>query len=276
MIETFAPDRTDDALDVRRLPGRPRCGQHFRDPHASQALPRGPPIDAAAIADHVARRRIPWKGLGDLLGDPDRRWVFRDTELHDPATVMAQDDEAVQQPERCGRDNKEIHRRQATDMVFEEPAPRLRWRFGMAKDVSAYTTQRGLRLRWGVPKGAKLRISAANSIRRLVMGVAIALRGDFDGPGLRRLAEAAKDAGQSRRGLALGDIYDGGARSDAARMSGVGLSGDPGLGGCVSMPMVRTGRLTARHRARRPSSTTRNAERLHGSSGTGRSRRPMA
>ncbi len=38
MIETFAPDRTDDALDVRRLPGRPRCGQHFRDPHASQAL----------------------------------------------------------------------------------------------------------------------------------------------------------------------------------------------------------------------------------------------
>ncbi len=26
MIETFAPDRTDDALDVRRLPGRPRCG----------------------------------------------------------------------------------------------------------------------------------------------------------------------------------------------------------------------------------------------------------
>ena len=108
------------------------------------------------------------------------------------------------------------------------------------------------------------------------MGVAIALRGDFDGPGLRRLAEAAKDAGQSRRGLAPGGIYDGGARSDAARMSGVGLSGDPGLGGCVSMPMGRTGRLTARHRVRRPSSTTRNARRLDGSSRTGRSRRPTA
>ena len=44
MIETFAPDRTDDALDVRRLPGRPRCGQYFRDPHTSQALARGLPI----------------------------------------------------------------------------------------------------------------------------------------------------------------------------------------------------------------------------------------
>ncbi len=73
------------------------------------------------------------------------------------------------------------------------------------------------------------------------MGAAIALRGDFDGPGLRRLAKATKEAGQSRRLLALAEIYDGGARSDAARMSGVGLSGDPGLGGCVSMPMGRTG-----------------------------------
>ena len=58
--------------------------------------------------------------------------MFRDTEMHDPATVMAEDDEAVQQPERCGRDNKEIYRRQATDMVFEEPAPGLRWRFGIS------------------------------------------------------------------------------------------------------------------------------------------------
>ena len=55
------------------------------------------------------------------------------------------------------------------------------------------------------------------------MGTAIALRDDYDGSGLRRLARAAKDAGQSRRCLALAEIYDGGTRSDAARMSGVGL-----------------------------------------------------
>ncbi len=55
------------------------------------------------------------------------------------------------------------------------------------------------------------------------MGAAIALRGDFDGPGLRRLAKRTKDAAQSRRLLALAEIYDGGARTDAARISGVGL-----------------------------------------------------
>ncbi len=55
------------------------------------------------------------------------------------------------------------------------------------------------------------------------MGRAIALRDDFDGPELRRLAKASKDAGQSRRLLALAEIYDGGRRTDAARLGDVGL-----------------------------------------------------
>ena len=55
------------------------------------------------------------------------------------------------------------------------------------------------------------------------MGRAIALREDFDGPTLRRLAKASKDAGQSRRLLALAGIYDGGKRTDAARIGDVGL-----------------------------------------------------
>ena len=55
------------------------------------------------------------------------------------------------------------------------------------------------------------------------MGSAIALREDFDGVGLRRIAKASKDAAQSRRLLALAEIYDGGARSDGARVGGVGL-----------------------------------------------------
>ncbi len=55
------------------------------------------------------------------------------------------------------------------------------------------------------------------------MGRAVALREDFDGPGLRRLAKASKDAGQSRRLLALAEIYDGGRRTAAARIGDVGL-----------------------------------------------------
>jgi len=55
------------------------------------------------------------------------------------------------------------------------------------------------------------------------MGVAMALRVDFDGATLRRLARMTKNAKQSRRLLALAEIYDGSSRGNAARIGGVGL-----------------------------------------------------
>jgi len=55
------------------------------------------------------------------------------------------------------------------------------------------------------------------------MGRAIALREEFSAQDLRRLARVSKDAAQSRRLVALAEIYDGGSRTDAARIGGVGL-----------------------------------------------------
>lgn len=55
------------------------------------------------------------------------------------------------------------------------------------------------------------------------MGTAIGLRDDYDGPALRRLARGSKSANQARRLLALAEIYDGGSRTAAARIGGVGL-----------------------------------------------------
>ena len=55
------------------------------------------------------------------------------------------------------------------------------------------------------------------------MGSAIGLRADYDGAGLRRLARVTRSANQGRRLLALAEIYDGGSRTAAARIGGVGL-----------------------------------------------------
>jgi len=71
--------------------------------------------------------------------------------------------------------------------------------------------------------------------------VQIALRVDFDGATVRRLARKTKNANQSRRLLALAEIHDGGSRSDAARIGGVGLqivrwTVSPTNGSCGSMP----------------------------------------
>ena len=88
---------------------------------------------------------------------------------------------------------------------------------------------------------------------------AIPLRTDIDGDQIRLLAKKAKDGPQARRLLALASIYDGGSRSEAARIGGVTLQvirdwvlrfnarGPDGLmnGKAPGQPS----RLTAAHRA---------------------------
>jgi transposase len=59
--------------------------------------------------------------------------------------------------------------------------------------------------------------------RRFAMRPGIELRTDYDAARLRALAKATRNAGQSRRLLALAEIYDGGTRTRAARVGGVGL-----------------------------------------------------
>lgn len=55
------------------------------------------------------------------------------------------------------------------------------------------------------------------------MAAAIKLRDDFSNDALRRLARESRDAKKVRRLLALAVIRDGGSRTDAARIGGVGL-----------------------------------------------------
>jgi transposase len=53
--------------------------------------------------------------------------------------------------------------------------------------------------------------------------MAVLLRGDFDASRLRGLAKKTKDGPQARRLLALAAIYDVAARTEAAKIGGVGL-----------------------------------------------------
>jgi transposase len=55
------------------------------------------------------------------------------------------------------------------------------------------------------------------------MAAAVQLREDFTAQALRELAKGSRCADQTRRLLALAEIYDGRSRTEAARVGGVGL-----------------------------------------------------
>src|SRR5436305_10912503 len=55
------------------------------------------------------------------------------------------------------------------------------------------------------------------------MAAAVRVRRDYEAAQIRVLAKRSKNAAQTRRLLALAEIYDGGSRTEAARVGGVGL-----------------------------------------------------
>lgn len=55
------------------------------------------------------------------------------------------------------------------------------------------------------------------------MAAAVRLREDFTAQDLRTLARTSRCANQTRRLLALAEVYDGRSRTEAARVGGVGL-----------------------------------------------------
>ena len=55
------------------------------------------------------------------------------------------------------------------------------------------------------------------------MAAAVRVRGDYEVAQIRVLAKRSENAAQTRRLLALAAIYDGGSRTEAARIGGVGL-----------------------------------------------------
>ena len=61
------------------------------------------------------------------------------------------------------------------------------------------------------------------ALEGFAMSTPVPLRLDFDAISVRKLARGSRDPDQTRRLLALAEIYDGGVRSDAARIGGVGL-----------------------------------------------------
>jgi hypothetical protein len=68
----------------------------------------------------------------------------------------------------------------------------------------------------------------------------IELRTGYDAARPRALAKATRNAGPSQRLLALAEIYDGGTRTKAARVGGVGLQTVRYFRGAVQCPWARS------------------------------------
>src|ERR1035437_121138 len=66
VVQTLAPDRSDQPFGKAVLPRRGRCNWLVSDTHGTQSARDDCAVDLIPISDHIARSAIPRKSLGDL------------------------------------------------------------------------------------------------------------------------------------------------------------------------------------------------------------------
>jgi len=125
VIEAIAADRSDKALRLAVLPGRPSGGRTVADSHRTNPAGICWTECSVTVADQVARRFIPEKSLCYLAGDPFRARMSGDAQPDQPPTPMTEDHQAIEQFEERGRHHKEVDRCNACRVVTQEGLPAL-------------------------------------------------------------------------------------------------------------------------------------------------------
>src|SRR3984893_3060114 len=128
MVNTLAPDRSDQPFGKAVLPRRGWCSRLVPDAHSAESARDNSAIDLIPIPAEVVRSFVPSKALGSLARDPFCGGVCRDVDPDEASAIEPHDDERIEQVESDGRDNKQVHRSNIWGMVVQEGVPPLAWR----------------------------------------------------------------------------------------------------------------------------------------------------
>ena len=128
VVQTFTPNGSDGAFDIRILPRGPWCNQNLRDFENIGAPREVMAIDSVVVTDQVPRCRVPGKRLDELSSGPCSRRMFGDVEVNDAPPVMSKHEEHEQNAESNGGHGEEVDGDEVFQMIIEEHSPtRARW-----------------------------------------------------------------------------------------------------------------------------------------------------
>jgi hypothetical protein len=78
-----------------------------------------------AIMQEIRGRLVAWEGIAKLLRHPGGCGMVGDGHVNDPSTLVREDDEHEDHPERDGRPDEEVDGHDLSRVVREERSPRL-------------------------------------------------------------------------------------------------------------------------------------------------------
>ena len=125
MIETLASDGADDPFDITVLPGRSRCRWYIVDSHRFYSIPVEPAVGAVSITDNIARHLVPGERFGNLPCRPFSGRTCSNFEMDQLAAIVTENDEYIEDSKGQRRNDQEIDRGRAVEVIEEERLPCL-------------------------------------------------------------------------------------------------------------------------------------------------------
>ena len=95
------------------------------DAHGCKASGDGMTVGPVVVLDEMVGRFVPREGIGDLAGDPLRRWIGGYAERYQPPPLVPENDQHEEQLEADCRHDQEVHGGNACRMIAEKGPPRL-------------------------------------------------------------------------------------------------------------------------------------------------------
>ena len=114
------------SLNASILPGRSGCDRMVPNAHRTDPLQEDSSIRGVSIPNEISRRVVPRERLGDLARDPLRGWVCRHAKRYPKSSSVAYNDKTIQNLKCDRRQDKEVDRRDAVDVIAEKRPPALR------------------------------------------------------------------------------------------------------------------------------------------------------
>ena len=96
MVQTLTAEGADQAFYVCPLPRRSRGRKDFLDAHILELFREVGTEDPIAIPQQISWCSVPRKCVAELLCGPFRGGMGRDAEVEDPAALVSQHEEYVQ------------------------------------------------------------------------------------------------------------------------------------------------------------------------------------
>jgi hypothetical protein len=108
VVQAFAADTPDQALDIGILPWALWSDEDLFDPHVPYPLSKVRPVDTITVAQEIPWGLVPREGVDHLLGGPLRGGLFRDIEMDETSPLMGQDEQDEQDLVGDRRHDEEI------------------------------------------------------------------------------------------------------------------------------------------------------------------------